>query len=84
MVPAAPLSAPIVDFEYTFNLVKNLIKDFKFKDNTAKVVWAYDAITLELVKGSPFSSMVKASNIIGIGRNVISYFIDTFKPEGVK
>ena len=28
--------------------------------------------------------MTKASNIIGISRNVISYFIDTFKPEGVK
>jgi hypothetical protein len=78
------LSTPIIDFEFTFNLVKSLLKDFKFKSNIAKEVWAYDAKTLELVKGSPFSSKNQASNSIGISRNVINYFIDKWKPEGVK
>ena len=34
-------------------------------------------------KGSPFFSKNQASKSLGIGRNVIDYFLDTGKPEGV-
>lgn len=34
--------------------------------------------------GSPFTSKHQTSLGIGISRNVINYFIDTFKAEGVK
>lgn len=77
-------SKPIIDFELTFNLVKSASEDLKLNSNVAKGVWAYDAKTLELISGSPFSSKTQASSSIGISRNVINYFIDTWKPEGVK
>jgi len=47
-------------------------------------VWAYNALTLKLVNGSPFPSKTKASAALGIGRSVIDYFLDTGKAEGVK
>lgn len=78
------LSQPILDFEATFKLVKGLTKDLKLNNNVAKGVWAYDAKTLNLIVGSPFSSKTQAASSIGISRNVITYFIDTWKPEGVK
>jgi len=46
--------------------------------------WAYDALTLNLVNGSPFISKNKASAALGIGRSVIDYFLETGKAEGVK
>jgi hypothetical protein len=36
------------------------------------------------VAGSPFSSKNIASRVLGIGRNLIDYFIDSGKVEGVK
>ena len=78
------LSQPILDFEATFKLVKGLTKDLKLNNNVAKGVWAYDAKTLKLIVGSPFSSKTQAASSIGISRSVITYFIDTWKPEGVK
>ena len=38
---------------------------------------------LELEIGSPFFSKNKASKSLGVGRNVIDYFLDKGKPEGV-
>jgi group I intron endonuclease len=78
------LSKPIKDFESTFNLVKDASKDLNLNSNIAIKVWAYNAKTLELIKGSPFPSKHQASVSIGINREVISYFIDTWKAEGVK
>ena len=75
---------PITDMMETFNLVKNVSNDLKINSNIATNVWAYDAKTLELIKGSPFFSKTQASKAIGISRNVINYFIDTNKAEGVK
>jgi hypothetical protein len=75
---------PIKDFVLTFNLAKNISSDLKLNSNIAKEVWVYDAKTLELVKGSPFSSKTQASRVVGISRNVINYFIDSGKAEGVK
>ena len=77
-------SQPILDFEATFKLVKGLTKDLKLNNNVAKGVWAYDAKTLNLIEGSPFSSKTLAASNIGISRSVITYFIDTWKAEGVK
>ncbi len=75
---------PITDVMETFNLVKNVSNDLKINSNIAINVWVYDAKTVELIKGSPFFSKTQASNAIGISRNVINYFIDTNKAEGVK
>jgi hypothetical protein len=47
-------------------------------------VWAYDALTLKEVDGSPFLSINKASAALGIGRRLIDYILDTGKAEGVK
>nr|NP_074959.1 orf699 [Podospora anserina] len=75
---------PIIDFNYTLDKVNNILKDVKLVSNIATKVWAYDALTLDLIKGSPFESKTQASNILGISRNVINYFIDTKKAEGIK
>lgn len=75
---------PIFNFKKVFNLVKSVSKDLKFNSNIAKEVWAYNAHTLDLIKGSPFISKTTASIELGISRNVISYFIDTYKVEGIK
>lgn len=77
-------SEPILNLIETFDLVKNVSKELKLNSNIAKEVWAYDAKTLELIKGSPFVSKSQASKILGISRDVISYFIDTNKAEGIK
>ena len=78
------LTKSIIDLESTFNKIKDILKEVKIYDNTAQTVWAYNAQTLKLIKGSPFSSKTLASSELGISRNVINYFIDTAKPEGVK
>jgi len=75
---------PIIDFNSTLDKVNNILKDVKLVSNIAQRVWAYDALTLDLIKGSPFESKTQASNILGISRSVINYFIDTKKAEGVK
>lgn len=77
-------SQPILNLEEIFDLVKNVSKDLKLNSNIAQKVWAYDANTLELIKGSPFVSKTQASKFLGISRKVIDYFIDTDKADGVK
>lgn len=74
----------IIDFNSTLDQIKNNLKDVKIYSNMAIKVWAYDAKTLTLLKGSPFESKTQAANHIGISRDVINYFLDTKKPEGVK
>ena len=74
----------IIDFNSTLDLVNNTLKDVKIISNVAQKVWAYDALTLNLIKGSPFESKTQASNILNFSKNVLNYFIDTNKPEGIK
>ena len=74
----------IIDFNSTLDQIKNNLNDVKIYSNIAIKVWAYDAKTLTLLKGSPFQSKSQAANHIGISRDVVNYFIDTKKPEGVK
>lgn len=74
----------IIDFNSTLDLVNNTLKDVKIISNVAQKVWAYDALTLNLIKGSPFESKSQASNILNFSKNVLNYFIDTNKPEGIK
>lgn len=75
---------PIEDFESRFNLVKNISSDLKVNSNKSQEVWAYNGKTLEAVKGSPFPSKHQAASSIGISRDVINYFIDTGKAEGIQ
>ena len=77
-------SKPIIDLKETFKLVKTVLNDFKLNSNIAQEVWAYDAQTLVLTKGNSFVSKTQASDAIGISRNVLNYFIDTSKAEGLK
>ena len=74
----------IIDFNSTLDLVNITLKDVKIISNVAQKVWAYDALTLNLIKGSPFESKSQASNILNFSKNVLNYFIDTNKPEGIK
>lgn len=74
----------IIDFNSTLDQMNSILKDIKIISNIAQEVWAYDAITLDLIEGSPFQSKTVASNFLGISRNVINYFLDTKSPEGVK
>jgi hypothetical protein len=77
-------SYPIFNLKEIFDLVKNISNELNLNSNIAKKVWAYDAKTLELIKGSPFVSKTQASKVLSISRDVISYFIDTNKAEGIK
>lgn len=74
----------IIDFNSILDQIKNNLKDVKIYSNIAIKVWAYDAKTLTLLEGSPFQSKSQAANHIGISRDVVNYFLDTKKPEGVK
>ena len=75
---------PITDFNQVFNSSKLNTPCGLVNRVVAIKVWCYDAKTLELIKGSPFDSKVKASKALGISRRVIDYFLDTGKAEGVK
>jgi len=77
-------SQPILNLKEIFDSVKNVSNELKLNSNIAKKVWTYDAKTLELIKGSPFVSKSQASKALGISRDVINYFIDTNKSEGIK
>lgn len=77
-------SNPILNLKEIFDLVKNISHELKLNSNIPKKLWAYDAKTLELISGSPFVSKSQASKALSISRDVISYFIDTNKAEGIK
>jgi hypothetical protein len=77
-------SNSIFNLKEIFDLVKNISNELNLNSNIAKKVWAYDAKTLELIKGSPFVSKTQASKVLSISRDIISYFIDTNKAEGIK
>ena len=62
----------IIDFNLTLDQVNNILKDVKLISNIPQKVWAYGAISLDLIKGSPFQSKHQASNILEISRNVIN------------
>lgn len=74
----------IIDFNFTLAQIKNNLKDVKLNNNIAIKIWAYDAKTLTLLDGSPFESKSQAAKHIGISRDVLNYYLDTKKPEGVK
>ena len=74
---------PITDFNQVFSSSKLNTPSGLVNKVVAIKVWCYDAKTLELIKGSPFDSKVKASKALGIRRSVIDYFLDTGKAEGV-
>ena len=74
----------ILNLKEKFDLAKNISNELKINSNIAKKVWAYDAKRLELIKGSPFVSKSQASKVLNISRDVISYFIDSYKAEGIK
>lgn len=44
----------IIDFNSTLGKVNNILKDVELVSNVAQKVWVYDALTLDLIKGSSF------------------------------
>ena len=52
---------------------------FMFKSYGSKFVWIYDAITLELINGGPFSSRTLACTFLNTNRTTIVKNIDTKK-----
>ena len=74
----------ITAFKKTFKLVKEVSKGLRHDLNIAHPVWAYDAHTLDLIKGSPFPSKTKAETGTGVNRTILTQTIDTGKPEGKK
>lgn len=75
---------PILNVKEIFDLVKMISHELKLNSNIPKKVGAYDAKTLEWITASPFVSKSQASKALSISRDVISYFIDTNKAEGIK
>lgn len=47
-------------------------------------VWAYDAINLELIKGSPFASKNIAAKALGIPRATLDFVLDKGRTAGSK
>lgn len=78
------LTNPILEFDSILDEMNNNLKDITLISSDAKKVWIYEAKTLNQVEGSPFFSKRQASDVLGISRKVINYFIDTNKPEGIK
>ena len=74
----------ITNLDLVFSIVKALSSKLNIDSNKAKQVWAYDSKNVYPLKGSPYPSKTQASDYIGISRNVISYFIDSWKAEGIK
>lgn len=74
----------IIDLNKVFEESQKITPKGQINQVISIKIWAYDALTLKLVNGSPFLSKTKASTPLGIGRSVIDYFLDTGKAEGVK
>ena len=74
----------ILNLKEKLDLVKSISNELEIKCNIAKKVRAYDVKPLESIKGSPFVSKSQPSKVLNISRDVISYFIDSYKAEGIK
>ncbi len=64
-------------YKSTSPLLKNLLTRF-----SAIKVWAYDAYTLELIEGSPFSSKNKAATDLDMSMTLLNFNIDKSRACG--
>ena len=75
---------PITDFSQVFEESKKLTPKGLLNRVISTQVWAYDAISLELIKGSPFASKTKAAKALYIPRATIDLVIDKGGTAGSK
>lgn len=79
-------SNPLTAFDQAFKVAKEVVKSLNFKLNhsAAIKVWAYNARTLELINGKPFSSIGEAARFFDLLLKTVMYFLDNWKPENSK
>ena len=75
---------PITDFNQVFEQSKKLTPKGLLNRVISTQVWAYDAINLELIKGSPFVSKNKAAKALNIPRATIDLVLDKGRTAGSK
>ena len=75
---------PITDFSQVFEESRKLTPKGLLNRVISTQVWAYDAINLELIKGSPFASKTKAAKALQIPRATIDLVIDKGGTAGSK
>lgn len=75
---------PITDFSQVFEESRKLTPKGLLNRVISTQVWAYDAINLELIKGSPFASKTKAAKALHIPRVTIDLVIDKGGTAGSK
>lgn len=77
-------SNPLTAFDSAFKVASDAVESLSLHHSAAKKVWAYNAITLELINGKPFSSIGEASRFFELLLNTVLYFIDRWSPENSK
>lgn len=75
---------PITEFNQVFEQTKKLTPKGLLNRVISTQVWAYDAINLELIKGSPFPSINKAAKALGIPRATLDLVLDKARTAGSK
>lgn len=75
---------PITDFNKVLEESQKLTPKGLLNRVISTQVWAYDAVTLELLKGSPFASKVKAAKALGIPRATLDLVLDKGGTAGSK
>lgn len=75
---------PITDFNKVFEESKKLTPKGLLNRVIRTQVWAYDAITLELLRGSPFASKIQAAKALRIPRATLDLVIDKGRTAGPK
>lgn len=75
---------PITDFNQVFEQSKKLTPKGLLNRVISTQVWAYDAVNLELIKGSPFASINKAAKALAIPRATLDLVLDKGGSAGSK
>ena len=75
---------PITDFNLMYEESKKLTPKGLLNRVVRTPVWAYDAITLELLIGSPFASKAQAAKALGIPRATLDLVLDKGRTAGSK
>lgn len=75
---------PITDFNKVFEESKKLTPKGLLNRVIRTQVWVYDAITLELLRGSPFASKAQAAKALRIPRATLDLVIDKGRTAGSK
>ena len=77
---------PLEDFDTAFNLAIRAYSEMNIDGNIAKKVWVYHIVndTVVLVNNQPFPSREQATKFFNTATNVVLYYIDSWKSQGLK